>query len=70
MEALFAEERKRDEAMFAKYKGMVGAFEGAKYEAKGYYRPEANCIMFTRTDFFCEVCKRALHQVIDTYTKP
>ena len=70
MEALFEEERKRDEAMFTKYRGLVGAYEGAKYEAKGYYRPEANCIMFTRTNFFCEVCKRALHQVIDTYTKP
>lgn len=70
MEALFEEERKRDEAMFAKYRGMVGAFEGAKYEAQGYYRPEANCIMFTRTDFFCEVCKRALGRAIDTYTRP
>ncbi len=70
MEALFEEERKRDEAMFAKYRGMVGAFEGAKYEAQGYYRPEANCIMFTRTGFFCEVCKRALGRVIDTYSRP
>jgi hypothetical protein len=69
MEALFEEERRRDEAMFAKYRGIVGAYEGAKYEAKGYYRPEANCIMFTRTDFFCEVCRRALHAVIDTYTR-
>lgn len=69
MEALFAEERTRDEAMFAKYRGLVGAYEGARYEAKGYYRPEANCIMFTRTDFFCEVCTRALHEVIDTYTR-
>ena len=55
--------------MFAKYRGSVGAYEGAMYEAKGYYRPEANCIMFTRTDFFCEVCKRALERVIDTYTR-
>jgi hypothetical protein len=69
MEALFEEERKRDEALFAKYRGAVGAYEGAMYEAKGYYRPEANCIMFTRTDFFCEVCKRALHRMIDTYTR-
>ncbi len=28
----------------------VGAFEGAMYEAKGYYRAQANCIMFTRHD--------------------
>jgi IgA Peptidase M64/Peptidase M64 N-terminus len=69
MEALFAEEHARDEAMFAKYRGIVGAYEGARYEAKGYYRPEANCIMFTRTDFFCAVCKRALERVIDTYSR-
>jgi hypothetical protein len=69
MEALFAEERRRDEAMFATSRGMIGAFEGARYEATGYYRPEANCIMFTRTDFFCAVCRRALEQVMDTYTR-
>jgi hypothetical protein len=69
MEALFAEERRRDAAMFAKSKGIVGAFEGARYEATGYYRPEANCIMFTRTDFFCAVCRRALERVIDTYSR-
>ena len=69
MEALFEEERKRDEAMLTKYRGTVGAYEGAKYEAKGFYRPEQNCIMFTRTDYFCEVCKRALGRVIDTYTR-
>ena len=26
----------------------VGAFEGAAYEARGLYRPQADCIMFTR----------------------
>ncbi len=69
MEALFEEERSRDEAMFAPHHGIVGAYEGAKYEAKGYFRPEANCIMFTRTDVFCAVCRRALSNVIDTYTR-
>ena len=69
MEALFAEERRRDDVMFATSRGMVGAFEGARYEAKGFYRPEANCIMFTRADFFCAVCRRALEQVIDTYSR-
>jgi hypothetical protein len=69
MEALFAEERTRDEALLTKHRGSVGAYEGAKYEAQGYYRSEQNCIMFTRTDYFCQVCTRALHQVIDTYTK-
>lgn len=71
MEALFAREHRQDEAQFAaeRYNGRVGAFEGARYEARGYYRPSANCIMFTRTDYFCEVCKRALHAVIDSYVK-
>ena len=31
-----------------KYSRVVGAFEGAGYEARGLYRPEADCIMFTR----------------------
>lgn len=65
MEALFAEERRQDEQQFRDARGRVGAFEGAKYEARGYYRPEANCIMFTRTDYFCAVCRRAIEKVID-----
>ena len=71
IEALFAEERRADEQQFPKerFVGRVGAFEGARYEATGYYRPEANCIMFTRSDAFCEVCRRAISQVIDTYTR-
>jgi hypothetical protein len=71
MEALFAEERRRDDEQFGKVRGaaQVGAFEGARYESRGYYRPEQNCIMFTRADYFCAVCKRALEQVIDTYTR-
>ncbi len=48
----------------------MGAFEGAIYEAKGYYRPRADCIMFTRNDVgFCPVCRRALEQVIDQYAR-
>jgi hypothetical protein len=69
MEALFAKNKREDAAMFARFKGMVGAYEGARYEATGYYRPEADCIMFTRTDFFCAACRRALDQVIDTFSR-
>ena len=69
MEALFARNKRDDTEMFAKFRGIVGAFEGARYEATGYYRPAADCIMFTRADFFCEVCRRALERVIDTYSK-
>lgn len=71
IEALFAEESRVMERLLGaeKYAGKVGAFEGAMYEARGYYRPEVNCIMFTRTDFFCAVCRRALERVIDQYSR-
>jgi len=70
MEALFREEREHEQAMFAKekYAGRVGAFEGANYEAKGYYRPEVDCIMFTRTNRFCAVCRRAIERIISLYS--
>ena len=70
MEELFRREREKEIAMFRgeKYAGKVGAFEGANYEAKGYYRPEIDCIMFTRYDKFCAVCRRAIERVIGMYT--
>ena len=69
MEALFREDRRMVEAMMAKekYAARVGAFEGAMYEAKGFYRPQVDCIMFSRTNFFCKVCKRAIERVIKLY---
>ena len=71
MEALFRENRDFEIKFFAKekYFGKVGAFEGAMYEAKGYYRPEVDCIMFTRSQSFCAVCRRAIERVIDLYSK-
>ena len=70
MEELFRRERDKEDALFRveKYLGKVGAFEGANYEAKGYYRPEVDCIMFTRHDKFCAVCRRAIERVIGMYT--
>ncbi|MGH9556013.1 MAG: M64 family metallopeptidase [Terriglobales bacterium] len=70
MDALFLEQKKEEDAMLAaeKYAGKAGAFEGANYEAKGYYRPQTNCIMFTRSDAFCRVCSHAIERVIDLYT--
>jgi hypothetical protein len=69
MNQLFAEEREREQELLAseKYAGKVGAFEGADYEAHGYYRPEVNCIMFTRYKAFCAVCRRAIERVIGMY---
>ncbi|HEX2271733.1 MAG TPA: IgA Peptidase M64 [Pyrinomonadaceae bacterium] len=71
MEALFREELEHEKKMFAaeKHAGQVGAFEGAMYEARGYYRPEIDCIMFTRTDRFCRVCRLAIERVIKMYSR-
>jgi hypothetical protein len=71
MEALFSEELEHERGVFARerYAGRVGAFEGANYEAKGFYRPEVDCIMFTRTNHFCAVCRRAIERVIDLYAR-
>ena len=69
MENLFREER----ALTTKLLGSehrVGAFEGAMYQARGYYRPQADCIMFTRDEVgFCAVCRRAIAQVIAMYAR-
>ena len=70
IEALFREERGRMTRLLAAgpHAARVGAFEGALYEAKGYYRPQADCIMFTRDEVgFCAVCRRAIERVIDLY---
>ena len=70
MEALFREEREKSTKLLSvgPHAGQVGAFEGAMYQAKGYYRPQADCIMFTRDEVgFCAVCRRAIEKVIDLY---
>ncbi len=72
MEKLF--KRDRDESTRSlragQYAGKVGAFEGAMYSAKGYYRPTIDCIMFSRNDDeFCPVCTRAIERIIDLYTR-
>ena len=69
MEALFREERERITALLGPSAGKTGAFEGAMYEARGYYRPQADCIMFTRDEVgFCAVCRRAIERIIRLYT--
>ena len=71
MEALFREESARTAPLLARSRPGVGAFEGAMYRAKGYFRPRADCIMFTRNPVgFCPVCRRAIEQVIDQYAEP
>jgi hypothetical protein len=70
MDALFTEQRDWEETFLGgqTHAGKVGAFEGAMYEARGYYRPQTDCVMFTRDRVpFCAVCQHALHEVIDLY---
>jgi IgA Peptidase M64/Peptidase M64 N-terminus len=72
MDALFREEQRRDTSLLntGPHAGIVGAFEGANYEARGYYRPQADCIMFTRDEVpFCAVCRRAIDAVLDLYSR-
>ncbi|HUN64132.1 MAG TPA: IgA Peptidase M64 [Candidatus Sulfotelmatobacter sp.] len=71
MDALFRAERAKEDAMLGaqKYAGKVGAFEGANYESKGYYRPEVDCIMFTRSKAFCAVCRGAIERIIGMYAE-
>jgi hypothetical protein len=72
MDALFREQREWETKLLSSmtYSRRVGAFEGASYEAHGLYRPEADCIMFTRDPVgFCRVCRRAIARIIDLYSK-
>lgn len=69
MNRLLQESEKREATLLSqeKFAGKVGAFEGADYEPRGYYRPEVNCIMFTRHPSFCSVCRRAIEKIIGMY---
>ena len=68
MSALFREEMAFETKLFASspHASATGAFQGANYDAKAFYRPSIDCIMFTRNTVpFCPVCRRAIGQVID-----
>ena len=72
METLFNEARSVTQPLLENeaYAGVVGAFEGASYQTQGLYRPQADCIMFTRNPKeFCAVCTAAIERVIDLYTR-
>jgi hypothetical protein len=69
-DALFREQQAEDTPLLSgmAYSGKVGAFEGAAYQGKGLYRPQTDCIMFTRDEVgFCKVCRTAIERVIDLY---
>ncbi|HYH01423.1 MAG TPA: M64 family metallopeptidase [Terriglobales bacterium] len=62
-------QRKKQESYLngGDYADKVGAFEGAMYETKGYYRSQQRCIMISGPTF-CAACRLALERVIDMYT--
>jgi hypothetical protein len=70
MEALFTRQMKQEDDYFGKeqYRDKVGAFEGAGYLVNGLYRPQIDCIMYTRHLMFCKVCSRTIEDVIGQYT--
>jgi hypothetical protein len=72
MSALFREDLAQSNALFSKaaYRTAIGAFEGANYEASGYYRPAMQCIMFDRSEQFCPVCRDGIGEIIDLYARP
>jgi hypothetical protein len=72
MTALFREEIGLEQKLFVQspYKAAVGAFEGANYEATGYFRPQLECMMFDRSGAFCQVCSDAIVDIIRLYAAP
>ena len=72
MSALFKDDLAYSKKLFseAKFEHITGAFEGANYESHGYYRPAMQCIMFDRSDKFCDVCSAAVEKVIQMYSTP
>ena len=71
LEELFDRQLKQEDEFFSKekYKDKVGAFEGAGYLSRGLYRPQIDCIMYTRHMTFCKVCQRTIENVIDQNVK-
>ena len=71
MENLFDRQLNKENEFFSKekYQHKVGAFEGGGYSQYGLYRPELDCIMFTRHIRFCKVCRSSLEAVMNQYTK-
>ncbi len=70
MNALFDKEREFTQRLLnaSPNARKVGAFEGANYQAAGYYRSEMQCIMFSRSEHFCGVCQDAIEHIIDLYS--
>ena len=52
------------------FAGVVGACEGAGYSSTGLYRPQVDCLMFSRRiQPYCRVCERAVAARIDAFAE-
>lgn len=72
VEAFMQQEMQRQAALLAKYGAgrKVGLFEGAHGYAKGAFRSEVSCIMFSlQTDHFCSACSAAIERMIDLHCR-
>lgn len=71
MSALFKKDLIESTQLFSKdpHYHSIGAFEGANYEAQGYYRSQMQCLMFDRSEKFCRVCQDGISSIIDLYSK-
>jgi hypothetical protein len=72
VEKFMDEERRRQAALLAKNgsERRVGFFEGANGHAKGVFRSEVDCIMFSlQTDYFCAACSAAIEHMIDEHCR-
>jgi hypothetical protein len=53
-----------------KFGNVTGLFEGGGYSAKGIFRPELECRMKSNNSKgFCTVCRKAIKEMIENYTK-
>jgi IgA Peptidase M64/Peptidase M64 N-terminus len=56
--------------MGSRFRGKIGAFEGAGYSAQGLYRPAVDCLMFSKGKKpFCRVCEEAVARVVEYYCR-
>ena len=72
IEKFMENERRRQAALLARNgkERRVGLFEGANGYAKGVFRSQVDCIMFSlQTDYFCAACSAAIERMIDEHCR-
>jgi hypothetical protein len=72
VERFMREEAARQRALLSRHVSsrIRGYYEGANGYAKGVYRSEVDCIMFSlQTQYFCAACAAAIERMIDLYCR-